>query len=495
MTQITQGVSNTMALEEPLLLEQSRAGVRGYNLPQLDVPAIDVQKFLPKVALRREAPNLPQVSEPEVVRHFTRLSTWNYAIDLGIFPLGSCTMKHNPRLNEEVARSSDVGEMHPYDPSEWSQGHLQIMHELEEDLKAVTGLPAVSLQPSAGAQGEFTGLLMISAYHKAQGKPRKTIVTADTSHGTNPASAALAGFRIVQIPTGQDGVLHPEVLADVLNDDVAALMLTNPNTLGFFERYLPEIKKQLDICGALLYIDGANMNAVLGLSRPGDYGADVIQFNLHKTFTTPHGGGGPGSGPVAVSQRLAPFLPVPRVVKEGDKYVLTSGYPQSIGRVKSFYGNYGMFIRAWCYIRAMGAEGLRRVSEDAILNANYIKANLKDILNIPVDGLHLHEIIFNDKNTKEKGWDTTKIAKALIDEGIHPPTVHFPLCVKNALMVEPTETETKAELDRFIAAIRHIIEKQDPSVIYPVNAFREKVDEVRAVKELKLRYSTNKEKK
>ncbi|KAB8038723.1 aminotransferase class V-fold PLP-dependent enzyme [Silvanigrella paludirubra] len=487
MNYLNKKTGQNIVLEEELLFDRSHKGGYGIGLPKLDVPEVNYKKLYNK-NLRKNKARLPELSEPEVVRHFTRLSTWNYAIDLGIYPLGSCTMKHNPRLNEEIARSSEICEAHPYDPIEWTQGHLQIMYELQEDLKKVTGMPAVSLQPSAGAQGEFTGLLLISAYHRNKGKIKKTIITADTSHGTNPASAALAGYNIVQVQTGEDGYVTLDSVKDVLTDDVAAMMLTNPNTLGFFEKNIEQIAKLLHEKDALLYIDGANMNAVLGLSRPGDYGADVIQFNLHKTFTTPHGGGGPGSGPIAVSEKLIPYLPIPRVEEKNGNYHLNYSFSKSIGRVKSFYGNYGMFIRAWCYIKALGGEGLRKVSENAILNANYIKSQLKDVLHIPVDGNHLHEVVFNDKNQKESGWDTSKIAKALIDYGMHPPTVYFPLCVKNALMVEPTETESKDELDRFILSIKEIVTSKDSSVVHPKRAFREKIDEVKAARELKLTY-------
>jgi glycine dehydrogenase subunit 2 len=481
--------TKNIVLEENLIFNQSRSGARGCNLPPLDVPAFDAKST--GLALRKNKARLPEVSEPEVMRHYTRMSTWNYSIDLGIYPLGSCTMKHNPRFNEEIARGVSMGELHPYDPVSWSQAHLQIMYELQKDLKEITGMAGVSLQPSAGAQGEFTGLLLISAYHKNKGNNKKTIVTADTSHGTNPASAALAGFHIVQIQTDVDGSVNPAALEAVLTDDVAAFMVTNPNTLGFFEKNIHEIAKILHKKDALLYIDGANMNAVLGLSRPGDYGADVIQFNLHKTFTTPHGGGGPGSGPIAVSEKLVPYLPVPRVEKSDDRYYLSSDFPKSVGRVKAFYGNFGMFIRAWCYIRALGAIGLRQVSENAVLNANYIKSQLKDVFHIPVDGPHLHEVVFNDKNCKDLGFDTSKIAKALIDKGMHPPTVHFPLCVKNALMIEPTETETKEEMDRFIISIKEIL-KQDASLTYPIHVPREKIDEVKAARELNLNYFSKK---
>ncbi len=476
-----------VVLEEPTLFEISRPGAIAVGITELDVPKIDASKIF-GAHLRTTPPRLPELSEPEVVRHYTRLSTWNYAIDLGIYPLGSCTMKYNPRLNEEISRSPELSCAHPYDPEEWSQGHLQIMFELQNDLRAVTGLPGVSLQPAAGAHGELTGLMMIAAYHRAQGQGRKTILTADTAHGTNPASAALAGFQIVQIATGSDGVMHTEAVAAVLNNDVAALMITNPNTLGIFEKHIKEIAQMLHSKGALLYIDGANLNAVMGLSRPGDYGADVIQFNLHKTFSTPHGGGGPGSGPVAVSALLQPFLPVPIVEKTGGVYKLNSNFPKSIGQVKAFFGNYGMFIRAWCYIRALGADGLRKVSENAILNANYIRAELSSSLHLPVDAPTLHEVVFNDKFQRDRGQlDTTKMAKRLIDYGMHPPTVHFPLCVKNAIMIEPTETESRSELDRFISAFKEVLANPDVAIA-PQRVFREKVDETKAARELVLTY-------
>lgn len=474
-------------LEEKLLFEKSREGAVGCNLPECDVKKIDVKNHFKGIA-RVQTARLPEISESEVVRHYTRLSTWNYAIDLGIYPLGSCTMKHNPRFNEEVARSPEICLSHPYDPVEWCQGHLRIMYELQEDLKEITGMAGVSLQPSAGAQGEFAGLLLISAYHKNNGRSPKTILTADTSHGTNPASAALAGYKILQIQTGKDGYVTLDSIEAAINDDIAALMLTNPNTHGFFEKNIEKISELLHKNDILLYIDGANMNAVLGLSRPGDYGADVIQFNLHKTFTTPHGGGGPGSGPIAVSERLLPFLPVPLLCKSKNDYYLKYNSKKSIGRVKAFYGNFGMFVRAWCYIKSLGAEGLVKVSENAILNANYIKSKLKDILNLPVDGDHLHEVVFNDLNQKNNSLDTTKMAKKIIDYGIHPPTVHFPLCVKNALMVEPTETETKEELDRFINAIKELVNEQDANQVYPKRVFREKIDEVKAARELNLSF-------
>ena len=477
--------SQSVVLEEETLFNQSRKGACAIGLAPLDVPHVSASSVFGE-SLRKTETGLPELSEPEVVRHFTRLSTWNYAIDLGIYPLGSCTMKYNPRLNEEVARSAPLGEAHPYDPPQWLQGHFQVMYELQEDLKEVTGHPGVSLQPAAGAHGELTGLMMIAAYHRAQGKVRRTIITADTAHGTNPASAALAGFQIVQVTTGADGCVHPEAVQAVLNDDVAALMVTNPNTLGVFEKHIKTIADLLHSKGALLYIDGANLNAVLGIARPGDYGADVIQFNLHKTFSTPHGGGGPGSGPITVSGKLIPFLPVPFLKKTDQGLEMSFDRPLSIGRVKAFYGNFGMFIRAWCYIRALGGEGLRSVSDNAILNANYLKSQFRGVLNLPVEAPSLHEVVFNDKFQKDIGLDTTKIAKRLIDYGMHPPTVHFPLCVKNALMMEPTETESIGEMDRFVAAFKEVL--ANPNVeIAPSRVPREKVDETKAARELKLK--------
>ena len=480
-----QYTSQTVVMEEETSFAISRPGVRGTALPSSDVPKAQnagVEKFL-----RKKKAKLPEISEPEAVRHFSRLSTWNTSIDFGIYPLGSCTMKHNPRLNEEVARSEEIAYAHPYDPIEWTQAHLAMMYDLQNDLANITGMPGVCLQPSAGAQGELTGLLLIAEYHRSKGRSRPKILTADTSHGTNPASAAIAGFKTVQIKTGEDGVLHPEAVAEVLDDDVAGLMLTNPNTLGIFEKHIDKIAEMLHEKDALLYIDGANMNAVMGISRPGDYGADVIQFNLHKTFSTPHGGGGPGSGPIAVSSRLWPFLPEPLVVKNGDKYDVELAYEHHIGRVKAFYGNFGMFARAWCYIRTLGEQGIRQVSRDAILNANYLRYQLADCFNLPVDAPTLHEVVFNDKDTRKDGLSTSALAKQMLDFGIHPPTVHFPLLVKNAIMIEPTETESRAELDRLVSVIKEIVERNS-STENPVKVFREKIDEVKAARQLVLCY-------
>lgn len=480
--------SQNVVLEEKTLFEVSRPGAAGAALPALAVPRIERTAGLYR---RTRELRLPELSEPEVVRHFTRLSTWNYAIDLGMYPLGSCTMKYNPRVNEAVARDARVVEAHPHDPASWTQGHLQIMHELRLDLMAITGLNDVCLMPAAGAQGELTGLLLIARYHELKGRPRKKIITTDSAHGTNPASAALAGFTVVQVPTSKDGTVETEAVRAVLDDDVAGLMVTNPNTLGIFEKNIGEIADLLHEKDALLYIDGANLNAVLGLARPGDFGADVIQFNLHKTFSTPHGGGGPGSGPIAVSERLAPLLPLPIVEKspEGSYRLVTSDSSgRRLGRVKSFYGNFGMFVRAWVYIRALGGEGLRAVSENAILNANYLKARLQDVLHLPVQGYNLHEVVFNDRLQRDSGLDTSTLAKRILDYGFHPPTVYFPLCVKNAIMMEPTETEPLAELDRFVEAVREIVRNPDIGTDVPQFVPRGRVDETRAARRLRLTF-------
>jgi glycine dehydrogenase subunit 2 len=492
--------SQTVVLEQGTLFEISRVGARGVALPPLDVP----QPTLETSKLRQKPARLPELAEPEIVRHFTRLSTWNYAIDLGLYPLGSCTMKYNPRINEHLARSTMVCEAHPYDPPQWTQGHLRIMHELTEDLRNVTGLAAVSLMPAAGAQGELTGLMLIGRYHEARGNRQKKrkIITTDSAHGTNPASAALAGFDIVQIQSGPQGYVELADVQAVMGEDVAAMMLTNPNTLGIFEKNIEAIAQLLHDHDALLYVDGANLNAILGLTRPGDFGADVIQFNLHKTFSTPHGGGGPGSGPVAVSHRLAPYLPAPFVTRDADgRYTLSNSNPAyaqkdaahtPLDRIKAFYGNFGMFLRAWVYIRALGSEGLHAVSENAILNANYLKARLRGRLNLPVEGVNLHEVVFNDKNSRESGLDTQGIAKRLIDYGFHPPTVYFPLCVKNALMIEPTESENLRELERFIDAVEEILDNASVTKdeIVPQRVPRTKVDEVKAARQLRLTHFT-----
>jgi glycine dehydrogenase subunit 2 len=480
--------------QEPLLFELSREERSGVSLP----PLAEKSREVP-VSLRRLRPaRLPELSEPEVIRHFTRLSQWNYCIDTNFYPLGSCTMKYNPRVNEEVARYTGFAHVHPYQPEATVQGCLQLMDELERFLAVLSGMDAVTLQPAAGAHGELTGILMIRAYLQSKGNPRKKILIPDSAHGTNPASSSMGGYQVAQIRTGKEGRLAASVVAGVMNEEVAALMLTNPSTLGLFETEIREIAEIVHAKGGLVYGDGANMNALMGKARPGDMGIDLLQFNLHKTFTTPHGGGGPGAGPVAVKKILEPFLPIPRIVSDrsdrSDKiYSLDFDRPQSIGRMKAFYGNFGMMVRAYTYIREMGAEGLTRATELAVLNANYIRSRLQSYYHLPFDHGTMHEAVFSDKKQKECGVTTMDIAKRLVDYGFHPPTIYFPLIVFGALMIEPTETETKETLDEFceamIAIAKEAQENPDRVKKAPHTTRLRRLDEAKAARELKLRYS------
>ncbi len=480
---------------EPILFERSVAGRSGASLPELDVPAVDVAKQLGALA-RSTSPDLPEVSEPEVVRHFVRLSQWNFSIDTQFFPLGSCTMKYNPKVNEWAAALPGFAELHPYSPSATVQGALQLMFELQELLAEVAGMDAVSLQPAAGAQGELTGLMMIRAYHQARGRTPKKVFIPDSAHGTNPASCAVNGFTTVAFET-HGGKVDPEVLARVLEaagDDVAGLMLTNPNTLGLYETAMPQIAAMVHERGGLVYGDGANMNAILGRARPGDVGVDVMQYNLHKTFTTPHGGGGPGSGPVAFKAALAPFQPGPVIARGEGGYYLDADRPESVGRVHSFFGNFGMMVRAYTYIRELGADGLRRVADLAVLNANYLAARLKEHLDLGFDVPHLHEAVFTDRSLeRDTGVRTLDIAKRLIDYGYHPPTVYFPLVVRGALMIEPTETETKATLDSFVDALAAIKAEAyaQPELVKsaPHKTRVRRLDEARAARKPELRWT------
>ncbi len=476
------------AFREPLIFERSRPGRTGYSLPGED---IDVS--LPKELRRAKAPELPEVSEPDVVRHFTRLSQWNFSIDTNFYPLGSCTMKYNPKVNEEVAAYVGFAHVHPYQPDALAQGSLELIYELQNALLAITGMDAITLQPAAGAQGELAGILMIRAYHEAQGQRRNKVLIPDSAHGTNPASCIMAGFDAVEIKTGGDGgVLTPQALEKVLDADVAAIMLTNPNTLGIFEPHIKEICQMVHDKGGLVYCDGANLNALLGQTLIGDMGVDVLHLNLHKTFTTPHGGGGPGAGPVAVKKVLEPFLPIPRIEKDGEAFLWSEDYPNSIGRLLSYYGNFGILVRAYTYIREMGAEGLKNVSELAVLNANYIRKRLSKIYDLPFDQPSMHEVVFSDKKQNAHGIKTLQIAKRLIDYGIHPPTVYFPLIVQGALMIEPTETESKETLDRFCEAMIAIAKEAEtnPELINeaPHHTQIGVLNEAQAVKNLKLRY-------
>jgi glycine dehydrogenase subunit 2 len=486
--------------QEPLLFEISREGRRGYSLPSSPKGG----RAVPDALRRKDQARLPELSEPDVIRHFTRLSQWNFSIDTNFYPLGSCTMKHNPRVNEDVARYTGFAHVHPYQPDETVQGCLQLMHDLERYLAEISGMDAVTLQPAAGAHGELTGILLIRAYQESKGNPRKKILIPDSAHGTNPATSAMVGYEAVPIKTGREGRTLASLIAQEMNEDVAGLMITNPNTLGLFETEIRDISEIVHAKGGLVYGDGANMNALLSKARPGDSGIDVLHFNLHKTFTTPHGGGGPGAGPVAVKKILEPFLPIPRIQtapslpllsKEGDggrSYHLDYNRPQSIGRVKAFFGNFGMLVRAYTYIREMGPEGLKRATELAVLNANYVKARLKDAYHLPFEDGQMHEVVFSDKFQKESGITTMDVAKRLMDFGFAPPTIYFPLVVFGALMIEPTETESKETLDKFCDAMIAIAKeaKENPDLLRkaPHQTKLRRLDEVKAARELKLRY-------
>jgi glycine dehydrogenase subunit 2 len=471
---------------EPLVFERSSPGKRGYQLPDLDVPAVDPEKALGSENTRKEIDGFPEISEVEAIRHFTRLSTQNYAIDLGLYPLGSCTMKYNPRVNELVARTEGLAWAHPYQPESLSQGAMEVMAALEIALAEITGMDALTLQPAAGAHGELTGILLIRAYLESQGNPRKKILVPDSAHGTNPATAMMAGYSVENIKSNERGMVDTEVLDRIVNEDIAGLMITNPNTLGVFEQNMQQIARIMHAKGAQVYMDGANMNALVGITRPGDFGVDVMHLNLHKTFSTPHGGGGPGSGAVAVAKHLIPFLPKPRLEKTDKTYSWNYDLPQSIGRVRAFYGNFGVLVRALAYIQAHGGEGLKRATMDALLNANYIRAKLEPFYDLPHKAPTMHECVFSDDRQAKLGVRTGDIAKRLIDYGFHPYTVSFPLIVRGALMIEPTETESKDELDLFIDAMISIAKEveETPQLVRdaPHTTRTSRVDEVGAAR-------------
>ena len=476
-----------------LLFEKSCEGRKGYSLPKLQVPEKELKNLIPKKFIRQQPARLPQLSESEVVRHFIELSRMNYHIDQGFYPLGSCTMKYNPKINEDIARDSCFTHLHPLQNGALIQGALSLMDELSQYLCEISGLSEVTLQPAAGAHGELTGLMLIRAYHEHAGKPREKVLIPDSAHGTNPASVTIAGYKAVQIKSDKDGLVDIEDLEKHLDENTAALMLTNPNTLGLFEVRLKEIKELLDSVGALLYMDGANLNALLGIVRPGDVGVDVLHFNLHKTFSTPHGGGGPGGGPVGVSQKLVDYLPVPRITREGDQYKLNYNFPKSIGKIHSFYGNFGVMVKAYVYIRMLGNNGLKRVSENAIINANYLKARLKDYFELPYPGAAMHEFVLSGIKQKKQGASTLDMAKRLLDLGFHAPTIYFPLIVSEALMIEPTETESKETLDAFADALILITEEIEKNLEIVTEAPHHtpvsRLDEVKAVKEPDICYN------
>jgi glycine dehydrogenase subunit 2 len=474
-----------LVFKEPLLFEISRPGRPGLPVETPDVPAVDPEQELGPERVRSDIDGFPELSEPEVVRHFTRLSQWNYGVDSGLYPLGSCTMKYNPKVNERAASLEGFADLHPLTPEPGIRGMLALYHELETALAEIAGLDRVTLQPAAGAQGELVGMMMIQAYHRDRGDDRRNkVLIPDTAHGTNPASAALNGMRVVEVPSGEDGIVHPEALEPLLDDETSALMLTNPNTLGLFETHIERLSELVHACGGLVYLDGANMNALLGVAKPGDMGVDVMHFNLHKTFSTPHGGGGPGSGPVAVRNILGPYLPVPVNQREGERYRLDDEFPRSIGRVHAFYGNAGMCIRALAYIRTLSAAGLCEVTERAVLNANYLLAELREAYDVPRDGTVMHECVLTDRKQHAHGVTAADIAKRLMDYGFHPPTIYFPLVVSGALMIEPTS---------FVEAMLRIAEESErtPEKVTgaPHRTLVKRLDEVRAARKPRLRWT------
>lgn len=482
---------------DKLIFEVSKKGRKAYTLPKLDVPSINAENIIPKEALRNKDVSLPEVSEVDVTRHYTLLSNKNYGVDTGFYPLGSCTMKYNPKINEDMAELQGFTDIHPYQSTDTVQGALRLMYELQSMLIEITGMDKMTLQPAAGAHGELTGLMIIKAYHENRADfKRKKIIVPDSAHGTNPASSAVAGFEVVEVKSDKDGLVDIESLKSILNDEIAGLMLTNPNTLGLFESNITEIADLVHKAGGLLYYDGANMNANMGITRPGDMGFDVVHLNLHKTFSTPHGGGGPGSGPVGVKKELEDFLPVPVIVKNRDEYELDYERPLSIGKVKSFYGNFNVMVKAYCYILSIGAEGLKKASETAVLNANYIKSKLKGYYNIPTDNVCKHEFVLGGLKGDVHGVTTLDAAKRLLDYGYHPPTIYFPMIVENAIMIEPTESESIETLDKFIDAMIEIAKEaqNDPEKVKnaPHTTIIKRPDEVKAARNPILKWNGEK---
>ncbi|WAA11438.1 aminomethyl-transferring glycine dehydrogenase subunit GcvPB [Fervidibacillus halotolerans] len=477
----------------PLIFEKSKEGRIGYSLPEFDLEETKVEDLIPEEYIRKEDPELPEVSELDIIRHYTALSRRNYGVDNGFYPLGSCTMKYNPKINEDLARIPGFVHIHPLQDERTVQGAMELMYDLQEHLKEITGMDEVTLQPAAGAHGEWTGLMMIRAFHEANGDFHRTkVIIPDSAHGTNPASATVAGFETVTVASDENGLVDLEDLKRVVGEDTAALMLTNPNTLGLFEEHILEIAEIVHGVGGKLYYDGANLNAILAKARPGDMGFDVVHLNLHKTFTGPHGGGGPGSGPVGVKKELIPFLPVPVLVKGENGYTFDYDRPESIGRVKPFYGNFGINIRAYAYIRTMGPDGLKKVAENAVLNANYMMRKLSPYYDLPFDRHCKHEFVLSGRRQKKLGVRTLDIAKRLLDFGFHPPTIYFPLNVEEALMIEPTETESKETLDAFIDTMIQIAQEaeENPEIVQdaPHTTVVKRLDEAKAARKPILRY-------
>lgn len=483
--------STHVVQNEGLLFEESRPGRIGYSLPKLDVP--EISGLINNRLLRDDIDGMPELSEVDVIRHFTRLSTWNYCIDHGLYPLGSCTMKYNPRINERVARMEGLAALHPLAPPQLAQGALEIIFRVEQCLAQITGLPAVTTQPAAGAQGEMTGLMMIRAALTERGNPRRKVLIPDSAHGTNPASAVICGYIVETVPSNSEGLTDLEQLRRHMSEEVAAFMLTNPNTLGKFEQSIQKISGIVHDGGGFVYMDGANMNALAGVARPASFGIDVMHLNLHKTFSTPHGGGGPGAGPVAVSSELEPYLPFPRVVRGQDgTFALDFDRPKSIGRVRAYFGNFGVLVRALAYILTHGDEGLLEATQTAVLNANYIGHHLKDAYDVPYPGRVMHEVVLSDKRQLKHGVRNADIAKRLIDYGFYPPTMSFPLIVNGALMIEPTETEGREELDLFIDAMKSIAKEaaEEPELLRraPLTTKVGRLDEVAAARRPVLRW-------
>ena len=478
---------------DKLIFELSKPGRKAYNLPALDVEDKDLSSFIPEDFLSDSDLNFPELSEVDVIRHYTNLSNKNYGVDTGFYPLGSCTMKYNPKINEDTSRYDGFANLHPYQSECCTQGALQLLYELDKSLAEIAGMDKMSLQPAAGAHGELSGIMVIKAYHEKNGDfKRNKIIVPDSAHGTNPATAAMAGYKIVEVKSTKDGLVDLEALKAVVGDDTAGLMLTNPNTLGIFDKNIKEIAKIVHDAGGQLYYDGANANAILGHARPGDMGFDVVHFNLHKTFSTPHGGGGPGAGPIGVKKHLEEFLPVPVVQKDGDRYYLDYNVPHTIGKVKDFFGHFGILVRAYTYILTMGSDGLKKASEIAVLNANYMANKLKEHFYLPIDTLFKHEFVLGGLKDTLSEVTTLDIAKRLLDKGYHPPTVYFPLIINQAIMIEPTETESKETLDEFIDAMITISKEasESPQLLKdaPLNTIVSRPDETKAARFPVLKY-------
>ncbi len=476
-----------------LLFELAAPGRRANLLPECDVPTGDLGQRYPAGALREQPPELPELSEGDVVRHFTNLSTLNMSVDTHFYPLGSCTMKYNPKRNERLASLPGIVDLHPLQPDSASQGILELLYEVQGYFAEISGLPSVSLQPAAGAHGELTALMAAAAYYRDRGEQRSKVLVPDSAHGTNPASASMVGFKSIMIRSRADGSVDMDALREHVDEQTAVFMITNPSTLGLFENQISEIADLVHQAGGLIYLDGANMNAILGIARPGDFGADMMHYNPHKTFSGPHGGGGPGAGPICVRDFLDPYLPVPRVAKGPEGFYLDSNHPQSIGRVRSFQGNIGVLVRAYCYIRAYGATGLKDVSRHAVLNANYLLAKLKHLLPVPMGDRCMHEFVASAQQLKkDRGITAMDLAKRLLDFGFHAPTVYFPLTVPEAIMIEPTETESKETMDAFVDAIESILEEPAEQLqTAPQSTMVTRPDEVKAARQPRMRWTAS----